>query len=154
MQTKGEQDRFVGLPAQVFERKIPPQSRVQPKLRTHVENFANLRLQDVAWKAILGNAEMHHAAGNRSGFENGYGIPEKRQVVRCGHSGGPGADDGDLFSVRDRRAVRKNINGIAGLGPMALGYESLQRANGNRQIEISAAARRLARMAAHAAANG
>ena len=69
------------------------------KLRSEVENFADLRLQDVARQAVFGNSQMHHAAGHGAASKTVTRIAEQRQIVRRGKPRRPGADDGDLFFV-------------------------------------------------------
>ena len=63
MQAERQQYRLVALRAQVrTSEKSRPEARVQPQFRPEIEDFADLRLQDVARQAVLGNPEMHHAA--------------------------------------------------------------------------------------------
>ena len=97
VQAKREQYSFVALAAEIFQGKVFTEPHVHAKFRTEVENFANLRLQDIAGQPVFRDAEMHHSTRHRRGFENGDGIAEQRQIVRRRHAGWTGANDGDLF---------------------------------------------------------
>src|SRR5215471_1202599 len=74
--------------------------------------------------------------------------------MRGGKTGRAGADDGYFFRVDDLRLFGKYVNRVPGFRAETLGQKPLQRADGNRQIEISSPARRLARMATNSAAYG
>src|SRR5579863_7878728 len=74
VQAKREQHSFVALAAKVLKRKITTEPLVQAEFRPEIENFANLRLQHVAWQTIFWNAKVHHSARHRCRFENGHGI--------------------------------------------------------------------------------
>src|SRR5260221_8635642 len=52
------------------------------------------------------------------------------------------------------RLAAEDVDGVAGLRAMAFSYKSLQRADGDRRVKLSAAACGLTRMPAHAAADG
>src|SRR5712692_162681 len=65
-----------------------------------------------------------------------------------------GADDRYFFRMHHLRHFGEDIDGIARFGPVALGDESFERADRDRRVELSAAARRFAGVAADAAANG
>src|SRR6266704_3350691 len=126
---------------------------IQAKFRPEVENFTNLGLQNITGQAIFRNAKMHHSTRHRRGFENGYGITEQGQIVRCRHAGWTGTDDGDLFRPKGAQPFGKDIDGIPRFRSVALGNEALQRANRNRRVKLPAPAGWLARMSTNAAAN-
>ena len=48
VQAEREQHGFVTLAAEIFQRKVTTEPHVEAKFRAQVENFANLRLQDIA----------------------------------------------------------------------------------------------------------
>ena len=60
------------------------------------DESVDLRAEQRARQAVLGDAEAHHAAGLGRGFEHRDVVAEQRQVVRGGQAGGPGADDRHL----------------------------------------------------------
>src|SRR6266849_3248414 len=109
MKAEGEQYSFVPLRAQVRERKIFSESRVQAQLRAEVEDLANLRLQDIPGQTILRNTEMHHSARHRRGFKDSDGVAEQRQIVRGGKPGGTSADDSNFFRMEDLRFFGEEI---------------------------------------------
>src|SRR6266566_5676483 len=59
VQAKREEHGFVALAPEILHGKILTEPRIQAKFRAKIENFTNLGLQNVAWQAIFGNAEMH-----------------------------------------------------------------------------------------------
>src|SRR5262249_25327756 len=132
---------------------ITPQTRVQPQFWAKIENLAHLRLQNIAWKAVFRDTEMHHSARNRRRLENRDRVSEQCQIVCRRKSRRPRADDGNLLLMDHPRLFRKNVNWIPGFRTVTLGQKPLQRSNGNRQIEIAAPTRGFARMAANSAAD-
>ncbi len=68
---------------------------------------------------------MHHSTRHWRGFEDGYGITEQRQIVRCRHAGRTGTDDCDFFWPEGPWPFGKDIDGITRFRSMALGDETL-----------------------------
>src|SRR6266567_6468864 len=109
MQAESQQNRLVALRAQVREIEIPAQARVEAQLRTKVKDLPYLGLQDVARQTVLGNSQVHHAAGNRRGLKHRHGIAEQRQIVGGRKPRGAGAYDGYFLRMSDAGPLRKNV---------------------------------------------
>ncbi len=67
-----------------------------------VLNPADLVHQVFARQAVGGNAEMQHAAGQRTGLVDLDLMAEARQVVSCGEAARAGADDEHALAGRRR----------------------------------------------------
>src|SRR5579864_7039709 len=74
--------------------------------------------------------------------------------MRGGHPRWTGTDDRDFLGPERLLPFRKDIDGIARFRSMTLSDETLQGANGDGHIKLSAPTSRLAGMAAHAATDG
>ena len=106
------------------------------------------------------HAGGQHAAGFAVGFEDGDFVADADEVVRHGQAGDAGADHGDPFVIaaigrQHVVVVGFAIDGVvAGLRAEAAGDEALERADGDRRIDIAAAAVGLAGRTADAPADG
>ena len=125
VQAKREQHGFVALSSEVFQGKVLSEPLVQAKFRAEVENFTNLRLQNITGQAVFRNPEMHHSTWHRRSFENSHRITKQGQIVSGRHTGGTGTDDCDLFWPDGTWSSGKNIDGITRFRSMALGDETL-----------------------------
>ncbi len=153
MRAHGDQHRVKALPAQLGDGEVAAGGGVQ--LQGDVaglEDLAHLRFHHAARQAILGNAEVQHAPGDRGGLEDGDRVPHQGQVVRRREPHRSAADHGDLeWQLLDPfRAGRQRVLGFR---PVALGKEPLQRAYGDGLVDLAAPARGLARVRADAAAD-
>ena len=93
----GEEDRSIALGLEIAEGEVATHRRVQPEIDAEADDPGDLGLQDVTWQAIGRDADGHHPARDRHGFEDRDRIAEPREVVRGRHAGRPAADDADLF---------------------------------------------------------
>ena len=83
MCTHGDQHGVEALAAQVGDREVAPGRVVQLERDVAgLENLAHLRFDHVARQAVLGNAEIEHAASDRRGFKDGDGVAHQREIMR------------------------------------------------------------------------
>jgi len=121
---------------------------VQLQLDAHVEDAPHLGVEHLARQAVLGDAEAHHAAALRAGFENRHGVSRQAQVPGGGEAGRSRAD---------------HQHALAGLGagrggPAALhrlvAEEALDGVDAHRLVELAAVAGGFASVIADAAHGG
>src|SRR6185503_19126337 len=174
----GQEDRFEALGAQLGE---PERRRQRPRRfesYAEREDLVDLGADEGARKAVLGNAEAHHAAGLFGRVEDGHGVAAQRQIVRGGKAGRPGADDRNpaRTAPRRRRMKRQRLHrqmagidvalgdglaaqpilrvGTRRFDAVLLGEKALQGADGDRRVDRAAAAGVLTGSGADAPADG
>ena len=168
--------------AQLVERDVLPHLRVAADLHAERLDDGDLGANQIGRQTVAGHAGVEHARGHRFHLEDGRTEAHQREIVAGREAGGTGADDGHRLASRARElVVREEAQEVAELvlivaqalrgglrhgGELALGRfragfgavsfadEPLQRANGDRLIDGSAAAGGLAGRAADAAADG
>src|SRR5208282_3347217 len=74
VQTEGHENSLITLAAQIFQGEVAAQAHVEFQLGPEIQDFADLRLQDVARQAIFRDAQMHHASRHCRCFKNRHGI--------------------------------------------------------------------------------
>ena len=83
----GEEDGLEAFALQVAEREVAAHRRVEPELDAEADDPLDLRLEDLARQAVLGDPDRHHAAGHGHRLEDGDRVAEAGQVVRGRHAG-------------------------------------------------------------------
>jgi hypothetical protein len=119
---------------------------VQLEHDAHVHDALHLGVQHVARQAVLGDAEAHHAAHQRAGFDDRHGVAQAAQVVGRRHARGPGADDQHVLAGFRRRAGEAS-NPAQGL----VAQEPLDRVDAHRRVQLAAVAGAFAGVVADAA---
>ena len=153
MRPDREHDGVEALLAQLRDCEIAARRRIQfERDIPGFQNFANLRLDHGARKAILRNAQVQHSAGDLRGFEDRDRITHQRQIVRRRQSDRSAADDRDLV-MQLWNAALLGFERMPRLRPVAFREKALQRPDRDRPVDSAAAACGLARMRAHAAAD-
>jgi len=117
------------------------------------KNLADLGFDDVAGETVLGDAEIEHAAGDGSGLEDSDGIAHEGEVVGGGEPDRAGADDSDFEGQFGFDGAGVHVDVMLGLGPITLGEKTLEGADGNGFVDLTAAAGGFAGMSANAAAD-
>src|SRR5215470_12873459 len=126
------------------------------KLKSDVagfENFPDLGLDHIARQTVFGNSEIQHAARYRRCFENGDGVTHQRQIVGGGKSDWPSSDDGDFERKFLFYRIGVDADMVLRFRSVPLGKKTLQRADGNRLVDLTAPAGSFAGMSADPAAN-
>ena len=72
---------------------------------TPISSICRSRLEHVARQAVGGDAEMHHAAGQRAGIADLDRVPEPREVIGGRQPARPGADHQHALARRRGRAI-------------------------------------------------
>ena len=112
--------------------------RVELELDAQVEDALDLGVEHVARQPVLGNAEAHHAAGERSGVDDLDAVAEAPQVIGGRQARGSRADDEHALAALglgrrefpaplDRLVAEKALDGV----------------DADRLVELAAVARRL-----------
>ena len=114
-----------------------------------VRQSRHLGIEHGAWQAIGGNAEVHHAAGDRPGIADHDVVPEAPQVVRRRQPARSGADDQHL-QAGGRGARRKRPALLDG----QVAEEAFDGVDADGGVEFAAIAGRLAGVVADAAVDG
>jgi hypothetical protein len=119
---------------------------VQDDLDADSADAFDLAVQHFPWQAVLRDAEVHHAAGHRSGLMDDDLVPAARQVPGGRETTRSGADDEDplmrwRFVGRDRPPLAERH----------VSEEPLDRMDADRLVHVLAVARVLARVIADAA---
>ena len=104
-------------------------------------------LEDVPRHAVLRDAHADHAAGLRERLEDGHLMAGQGQVVRCRQTGRTGADDGHLLAGLGDLGDRQSGDVVLVRG------KPLERADGQRLVDVAPLAGLLAGMEADAAQN-
>ena len=112
--------------------------RVQLQLDAEVEDALDLGVEHVARQPILGNAEAHHPAGERSGVDDLDAVAEAPQVIGSRQSRGSGADDEHALAALGfgRRKFPAALDRF-------VAEKALDRVDADRLVELAAVARRL-----------
>ena len=142
----GREEDGVVARLEVGQCEVSAHGAVELQLHAEADDAVDLCAQDVPRQAVLGDADGHHAAGHGHRLEHGHAIAQPGEVVGSRHSGRPAADDRDLLLALPGR---RGDGGQLAL----LRREPLQAPDGDRLIEGSAAAGRLARSGADPAAH-
>ena len=104
---------------------------VQFERDAEVEDARDLGVQDIARQAVAGDAEAHHAAGDRPGVADRDRVPAPRELVGGGQAGGAGADDehtlagrlgvdGQLPALADRLVAEEALDAVDADGVVEL----------------------------------
>ena len=112
---------------------------VQLELDAHRQDPVDLGIEHVARQPVGRDAEAHHAAGHRPGFEDRHLVAEAAQVVGGGEAGGPGADDQNALAG----GLGGRVEGPALLDRL-VADEALDRVDADRLVELPAVAGGLA----------
>src|SRR3954463_9876707 len=122
---------------------------VEHYLDADVLNALDFCVEYLARETVLGDAEMHHAACHRSGFEDDHRMPEQREVPRR-------REAARARSHHEHTPAR--LRNAASDGPplreRLVTEEALDRMDAHRVVDILAVARVLARVIADAAVDG
>ena len=81
----------------------------------HLLQGGDFPFHDFPGKAMLRNAEGHHAAGDGSRLENGDGIAFLNQEVSGGQTGGAGTDHGYFLFLGDGQFLRQALGFEVGM---------------------------------------
>jgi hypothetical protein len=144
MRTDRDEDGVESLTAKFPDVEVATGGRVKSQLDVPcLEDLSHLRFDNATWKAVFGDAKVEHAACNGGRVEQGYCVPHERQIVGRRESNWAGADDcyliGELLDV-----FRSYIERVPRFGSVTFGEESLKTSNGNRLVDLAAAASRFA----------
>jgi hypothetical protein len=101
----------------------------------HVDDALHLGVEHVARQAVLGDAEAHHPAQQRPGFDHRHGVAEPAQVVGRRHARGAGADDQHALSG----FLPRRIEPPAALERL-VAEEALDRVDADRRVDAAAVA--------------
>ena len=71
---------------------------VQVQVDAELQNSFDFKIKNVPGKAVLGNAEAHHAARDRAGLVDLDRVPEPGEVIGRGQAGRPRANDENSFA--------------------------------------------------------
>ena len=102
----GEEDGLEALLLEVAQGEVAAHDGVEPKLDAEPDDPVDLGAQRLARQAVLGDADGHHAAGDRHRLEDRDAIAEAGEVVGGRHAGRSAADDGDALGAADASAGR------------------------------------------------
>ena len=119
---------------------------VELQLDPHVDDALDLVVQDIAWQAIFWDAEAHHAAGHGAGFADCDGMAEPGEVIGSGKTARPGADHEHALA----RALGIELR-LPAMLPGRASQKALDGVDADGLVQLSAIARRLARVVADAA---
>ncbi len=99
LQTDGNKDRLVALALQVIQIHILTEGHIQPELHPFVQNPLDLLSNKVFWEPVIGETGPEHAAGCRSGFEDGNLIAVPHQVQGRRQTGRTRTDNSNFMSL-------------------------------------------------------
>ena len=119
---------------------------IEDDLHAHPLDAGDLAVEHVARQPVGGDAEVHHAAGDRAGLVDLHGVAHQRQMMRARQAARAGADDQDALAAGCRGDRRRPP-----LGERHVAEKALDRVDGDRRVELAAVAVRLARVIADAA---
>src|SRR4029453_2374721 len=122
---------------------------VEHNFDSKVLNAPDFSVEHLARKAVLRDAEMHHAARHRSGFVDDHRVTEQREVPRGREAARP-------CTYHEHTLSRLRNAGLDGppSRERVVAEEAVDRVDAHRVIDILAIARVLARVVAHAAVDG
>ena len=123
----GEEDRLEALALEVRQGEVAAHRGVELQLDAQAEDPLDLLLEDLARQPVLGDADGHHAAGDRHRLEDGDRVAEAGEVVGGRHAGRPAAHDRDLLGTADR--------GRDGRQLAVLGREALEGPDRDRLVQ-------------------
>jgi hypothetical protein len=116
--------------------------RVVTHVHAHVDDVADLFVEDFLGQAERRNVDAHQPAGPRQLLEDGDLIAERHQIVRDGERRRAGADERDLLAVLLRCALRDPGGDVT----LLISGDALQPADRDRlSVHTRPPARRLAR---------
>ena len=141
------------LPPQLADGEVASGGRIQAQGDVaSFEDLAHLRLDNTSRQTILGDSEVQHSSGDGGSLEDCDRVTHQREIMCSRETDRPSADDGDLVGkFLARPCIGRNRT--TRLGPVPLGQEALESANGDRPIDLTSSARGFARMCANASAN-
>ena len=113
VQAHCQKERLITLGAELCQRNVLAQTRIQAEFHPQFEDFTHLGIQYIAWQPVLGNAEGQHAPGGGSGLEDGGTVSRQRQVVGRGQSRRSGPDYSDPLRASEPRLFGKDVHGVA-----------------------------------------
>ena len=117
------------------------------------EDFAYLRLDNIAGETILRQTEIKHSTGNLRSFEDGDGITHQGEVVRSRKTYRSCAHHGNAKRKPRLGSARVHIDRTPRLRSVAFGKEALECTNGYGLVDHRATAGCLAGMRTNAAAD-
>ena len=134
-------------PALVEQRLQAVDRRVVADVHAHVDDVADLLVEDLLGQPERRDVDPHQAAGSRQLLEDRGRVAERHQVVGDRQRRWTRADEGDLLPVLFGGCPRQQVLHL----PAIVGGDALQPADGNRlPIDAPAPAGRLARPIARA----
>src|SRR5437763_14411686 len=106
---------------------------------TRLKDLPNLRFHDIAGQAVFGNSEVEHAAGDRRGLEDRYGVAHKGKVVRGRRSDRTSSN----YCHPERECLLAasfiEVDGALRFVTVLLGERSSMRASRHRLVNLAAA---------------
>jgi len=123
--------------------------RVEFQRDAHVQDAADLGVQDVAWQPVLRYAVAHHAAGRGARILDGDRVTHTGEVVGGGQAGRPRAYH--QHPLTRRRRVDGNLPALA---ERLVAEEPLHRVDTHGRVQLSPVAGGLARPVADPAHDG
>jgi hypothetical protein len=160
--------RLVGPDGQEYRRESfveqlvdVPNGVIQLEFHAQAQNLIDLKIEYVVRQAVLGDAHPSHAPGNRQGLKDGDLVSHPRQEVACRqprrastYHCHPSSIFGRQFGRRLGVRAQLSIAGRPSLAsPLVINsvrYESFQRANGDRAVQLAPVAFSFAGVVAHA----
>jgi len=116
------------------------------------KDVVDLALQHLMREAIGWDADAHHTARDSKGLKDSDAIVQARQKVRRCQPRRAASHNRDARAVTDSRAGRRARGCLLCVHPVS--DKALERANGYRAVDLTAAALGLTRMVTHAAYRG
>ena len=136
----GDRDR-VEIALELLERDVLADRRVEHELHAELLDEPDVHLDRFARQAEGGHADEHRPAAVRQAVEDGHLEALERQLAGDGDPGRSGPDHGDPLVARGDR--RDHVGDARGLVP--LDEEALHCPDGQRPVDVAAAAGSLAR---------
>ena len=134
---------------ELVERDVDADGGVEHELHAQPLDQADVHLDRLARQPEGGDADQHRAAAERQAVEDGALVALDRELARDGEAGRAGAHHRDALGAR--RDLGHDVGDARGLVP--LHEEPLHGADGQRAVDVAAAARALARRRAHVRAH-
>ena len=125
---------------QFVETEIAPNGRIETNFYAKCTDRVDIAIELGPRQAILGNTHTHHPTGDGHGIKDGYLVAAPGEVVGGGETRRTGTDNGYSLIILDFR--RSNL---ARRWFAMISREAFQIPNGDRGIELAAAAGILAR---------
>ena len=131
------------------ERDVAAQRHARVQRDAQRQDVVDLHLDDFARKPEMRNAQVEHAARDRRGLEDLHRVPQQRQVVRAGQAAHARSHNGDSLARASAPAAGLLRAGSCPVPEVvAVGGVALERADGDRLVDLAAPAGVLARVRA------